>query len=98
MLRITYGFSQNNRMDEFSSKTVCVTTRGGQIAIWPRPKNLVWQINQTNFFWSGIWPGGLAFGLAVWSNRNRTKTVLNGMFAFFLATYDTYQMISKIEF
>ena len=40
--------------------------------------------NQTNFFWSGIWSGGLAFGLAVWSNRNRTKSVLNGMFAFFL--------------
>ena len=61
-----------------------LSSRGGQIAVWPRPKNLVWQKIRPIFFWSGIWSGGLAFGLAVWSNRNRTKSVLNGMFAFFL--------------
>ena len=32
MLHIIYGFSQKIRMDEFSSKTVCVTTRKMKIS------------------------------------------------------------------
>ena len=32
MLHIIYGISQRNRMDEFSSKTACVTTRKMKIS------------------------------------------------------------------
>ena len=45
--------------NKFWSRKLTVASWGGQIAVWARPKNLVWQKSRPIFF-------GLAFGLAVW--------------------------------